>query len=58
MPSSNSVGDYKNKGALGQNVQIWLATARQVFTRMDFQVGWQMFRFSEYFQLSAETNPF
>lgn len=35
MPCSNSVGDYKNKRALGQNVKIWLAKIRQVsYTRI------------------------
>lgn len=54
MPCSNSVGDYENKWALGQNIKIWLAKIRQVSVYSDFQVGWQIFRFSEYFQLPAQ----
>lgn len=54
MPCSNSVGVYKNKWALGQNVKIWLAKIRQVNIHSDFQVGWQIFRFSECFQLPAQ----
>jgi len=39
MPCSNSVGDYKNNWALGQNVKIWLGKIRQVSIHSDFQVG-------------------
>lgn len=39
MPCINSVGDYKNKSALGQNVQIWPAKTRQGFIHLDLKVS-------------------
>lgn len=55
MPCSNSVGDYENKRALGQNVKIWLTKITQVSVYSDFQAGWQFFLDStEHFCLPAQ----
>lgn len=43
MLCSNSVGDYKNKWGLGQNVETWLAHIRQVRVYSDCQVGYNFY---------------